>query len=389
MSPKKGWRDGSIRRLPSGAFQVRWRENGERRGKTFKTIALAETFRRATLGDLARGEAGLPPDPKRFPALDALAQEWIARREHTHRSWKDDRGRWNLHLKPVFGKLRAAEVDVAKIRAFCERESRQGTNEDTLRLLVACASSLFTDLCERPRETGVSSNPFRGLPKSLRRLFKSKHDSRFTPYVEKLDDVIGIFDALPEPQRIAYAIGVVAGLRPGEILALEWTDVRDGERIDVRRQVQDGRPGPLKDDEARILTGPFLAPLWPVLKAWRLRTGGRGLLFPPSLTRAPGRRSGAFMHPRRLTEAITAQTVVSVSEWSKPWYQATRHTMASHWVRAGHPIAELALVLGHSTTYVTEHYAHIRPAQDRQADPWLLKLGHGRGTPLDSQRAAK
>lgn len=379
MAKRRAWGEGEVIRLPNGRARVRWREDGRRKSKNFASVTLAEVFRRGTIGDLARESAGMRPDPRKFPALEKLAQDWIARREHTHRSWVDDRGRWNHHLGPVFGRMRPAEVDVPAIRSFVEARHREGMNADTLRLLIACLSSMFTDLCERPKETGVSLNPCRGLPKNLRQLMRSTHDPRFTPYVERLVDVRRLFQEMAEPQRVAYAIGACAGLRPGELLALEWPDVDEQDlRINVRWQAQDGRQGPLKDNEARIVQGEFLAPLVPVLKAWRLKTGGRGLLFPPELTRTPGRRMGEYMHPKRLKEgleaAVAACKLPTIATWSKPWYQSTRHTFATHWLRAGHHFGELALVLGHSSTWVTERYAHIRPSRERDEDPWTLDL---------------
>ena len=379
MARHRAWGEGEVIRLPNGRARVRWRENGQRRSKNFPSVTLAEAFRRGTIGDLARERAGMGPDPRKFPALERLAKDWIARREHTHRSWVDDRGRWDNHLGPVFGRMRAAEVDVPAIRSFVEARHREGMNADTLRLLVACLSSLLTDLRERPNETGITVNPCWGLPKSLRRLLKSEHDPRFTPYVERLVDVRRLFQAMVEPQRVAYALGACAGLRPGELLALEWPDVDEQElRINVRWQARDGQKGPLKDNEARIVQGEILAPLVPVLKAWRLKTGGRGLLFPPALTRTPGRRIGEYMHPKRLMEGLEGAAKEcereDVMTWSKPWYQATRHTFATHWLRAGHHFGELALVLGHSSTWVTERYAHIRPSRERDEDPWTLDL---------------
>jgi integrase len=375
--PRRRWGEGEVERLPSGSFRVRWNDSGRRVSRTFPTLQLAETFRRGIIGDIARERAGLPVDPRMFPSLEKLATDWIERRKVTHRSWSDDRGRWRLHLAQVFGRLRPAEVDVATIRAFVEGRVKAGTNRDTIRLEVACLSSFFSDLTERPRETGVTANPCRNLPKNLRRLFKSEHDPRFTPYVERLVDVRRIHQAMPELQGIAYAIGACAGLRPGEILALRWDHVRDGERVDVREQAQDGRLAPLKDVDARILQGPFLAPLWPILAAWRLKTGGRGLVFPPELTRTPGRRIGAFTHPKRFKEGLTGAAeacgLPAVMTWHKPWYQATRHTFATHWMRAGHSLGELAMVLGHSSTWVTERYAHIRPGPERE-DPWSMDL---------------
>ncbi len=381
MARRRTWRTGQLvpPSAPGGTWGVRWPERGKRpfRGG-FRSKVEAQKALAKAVGAVASERSGVPPDHRSLPALDALATEWLKRRENTHRSWRHDRGRWRHHLAPHFGSLRAPQVGTAEIRAFVEAELRAGVARTTIGLGVRCLSTFFSDLCERPRETGATSNPVAGLPRSLRRLYRSDHDPRFTPYIQRLPQVVALFQSMPEPQRVAYAIGVVAGLRPGEILALDWTCVDEAaHRIDVVRQVQNGRAGPTKDDEARIVQGAFLAPLVAVLKAWRVRTGGRGLLFPPSLTRTPGKRTGAFMHPKRLAEGLAtgaaAAGMPEIVDWQHPFYSATRHTMATHWVRAGHAIGELAIVLGHSTTWVTERYAHIRPGP-RDGDPWTLDL---------------
>ncbi len=187
-----------------------------------------------------------------------------------------------------------------------------------------------------------------GLPKSLRRLFRSEHDPRLTPYLRSVADVRALAAKLPEWARAAYALGSLAGLRTGEILALDWDAVQlEVPRVEVRRQVRDGDLGPLKDDEARILSGPWLGALAAALRPWRLRSGGKGLLFPPPTGE---RCSAAFVTPHRLyaalEEATTAAGLAHVMAWSKPWYQATRHTFASHWIGTGRPIAQLAAILG-------------------------------------------
>lgn len=42
------------------------------------------------------------------------------------------------------------------------------------------------------------------------------------------------------------------------------------------------------------------------------------------------------------------------------WYHATRHTFASQWVMHDGSLEKLAAILGHSSTVVTERYAHLR-----------------------------
>jgi hypothetical protein len=56
------------------------------------------------------------------------------------------------------------------------------------------------------------------------------------------------------------------------------------------------------------------------------------------------------------------------------WYQATRHTFASHWVLSGGSLEKLANVMGHSSIVVTERYAHLRPDLFREEDHELLDV---------------
>ena len=102
------------------------------------------------------------------------------------------------------------------------------------------------------------------------------------------------------------------------------------------------------------------------------------LLFPPPRGK---RMSAAPTIPHRLYDALgTATTeagLAEVMEWETPWYQATRHTFASHWIGSGRPIAQVAAILGHSTTWVTERYAHAAADPDG-AD--LLAFGERTGS---------
>lgn len=61
----------------------------------------------------------------------------------------------------------------------------------------------------------------------------------------------------------------------------------DACEIDVVEQVHKSALGPLKDDEDR--TAQIQDALLPILEAWKLKTGGEGLLFKPE---QPGRRAG-------------------------------------------------------------------------------------------------
>ena len=221
-------------------------------------------------------------------------------------------------------------------------------------------SGLFSDLVEQGY---APHNPVRLLPRASRRLIRPAHDPRTTPFLERKDDVRRVYLALAEPINIAFALGAFAGLRTGEALGLRWEHVDLGaRRIHVRESVA----GPLKDDESRVV--PILDSLVPVLKAWKLKTGGQGTVVPPM--RSDGRHCDDHTlraHIGKVLQAIKLLPANDVDQDAKAkrrprlnWYRCTRHTFASHWVMDGRPIEKLKEILGHSTVQVTERYAHLK-----------------------------
>lgn len=321
----------------------------------------------------------MPAEARGFPPLSDLGDRWVERRRQTHRAWRDDESRWKCHVRPFFGGYRAAEVDAALLRRFVEDRLAWGLNPTTVGLCMRLVSTLFADLAERPRETGTNMNPVRTVPRSTRRLYRPSHDWRKTPYLKSLDDVARVFRALDaaghEQTAVAFALGVFAMLRTGEVVGLSWSDL-DLERreITIARQVNRSQVARLKDDEVR--TAPIQAALVPVLTAYRQKTGGDGFLFHPDRPNphaGKGSTPSAFVRPstlnRHLREALGACHLPGLT-----WYQATRHTGASGWVRNGGSLEKLALAMGHSSTEVTRRYAHLAPDAFGEAESRLLSV---------------
>jgi integrase len=366
---------------------VAWRENGRRvYSQPFPSKDLAEALRAKRERDRHALAAGLPLPADAFPTLGTLGDLWLERRRKTHRSHVDDTSRWKRHVRPAFGHLRAGDVDHAGIRAFVERKLGE-LGPTTVGHCVRLLSTIFADLCERPAETGATRNPVRTLPRSTRRLYKSRHRPQDTPFLENLDQASALIKVLPPPFGCMYAVGLYAMLRPGELLGLHAEDVNlDRRTIRVWQQVQDSRLGPLKDDESRIV--PIQSALAPLLAARMLEVGSRGLLFPTTQQRGGGRarRPPTFIQPHTVGKAWkAARTEAGIPPLT--WYQATRHTGASHWVMTGGNLGTLSAILGHSTTWVTEHYAHLVPGRFSEADFERLSLPVG--SPLAPVRGSR
>jgi integrase len=236
----------------------------------------------------------------------------------------------------------------------------KGLAASTVGNCVRLLSVLFVHAMELGHAT---SNPVSSLPRSARRLFRSTYDTRATPFLQSLADVRRVFLALPEPINVAFGCGAFLGLRSGEVLGLSWEDIDlPGRRIRIHQQMQDGRLQALKDDEPRIVL--LQNSLVPILAAWKLKTGGEGLLFKPAVADRGGRpdlgTKPGFIRPstliRHLRVALKACGLPSLT-----WYEATRHTFASLFVLGGGSLEMLRTLMGHSSVTTTERYSHLRP----------------------------
>jgi len=185
--------------------------------------------------------------------------------------------------------------------------------------------------------------------------------------LRRKEDIARLYHALPpadvtSPYRVMFAVGVLSGLRPGEILALHWQRDIDlkRRRIHVQCQVSESVLGPVKDDESRVV--PILDALLPVLYSWQEASGGVGLCFAP-IPRRGGRKGSPprFRRLHTLHKHLRRGLRAAHLPETLTWYQCTRHTFASHWVMDGGSLAKLKEILGHCSVKVTERYAHLRP----------------------------
>jgi integrase len=352
---------------------VKWTEDGRTRFRHgLPTSADAEDLRARIAAEIAAGRPGEAGTEER---LSLIGADWITRRAGTHpRSIRDDRSRWNRHVEPFFGAMRPDDVDAASIRRFVEVKLAEKLAPGTVKLCTALLSTFFSDLVERKL---ARANPVKGLPRATRRLVRPKLDPRKTPFVERLEDVRRIYQAMPASIRMAYALGALAGLRIGEIIGLHWEDVDlAGRRLQLQRQVQHGRATGLKDDEGR--TVPIQDALLVLLREHKLATGGAGQLFVPQHPTRGGRpeldRPATFIRPHTLNRQLATALKDCEIKVQLTWYHATRHTFASHWVLAGGSMDKLATILGHSSSEVTRRYAHLRPDLFPEADYQVIQV---------------
>jgi integrase len=119
-------------------------------------------------------------------------------------------------------------------------------------------------------------------------------DSRIDPtaaepaetYAYTLEEVNALLVMLPEPAATAFAVAAFMGLRIGEIEALEWQDLRDGE-MHVSRSIWNGHVGSPKTRKSAAPV-PVIRQLSERLEMHRLRSQNpdNGPIFSNALGKA-------------------------------------------------------------------------------------------------------
>lgn len=309
----------------------------------------------------------------------AWAEKWLDDRETSgkHRSAANDRARFNKHVltAPWAGMplravrkqhirewLRSLERTPATItakggkRVAAKRLLSAQTVLHTLNLVRRC----FADAIEVGKLNG--DNPASGLkPRETPAPEKAIHLS-----VAELNRLLALED-LSDRIRAIYTVAAYTGLRPGELWALRWEDVRESDDA-PELTVRYSHRGPTKSGKIRVV--PLLPPAQRTLTAWRRRDGVTrvsGLVFCCG-DKGIGR---GWVGWHQCAKGYDA----SWSTWARKAgintdrvkFRHLRSTFATHLASGSWgvvvPLQVVQAWLGHESLATTEeHYAQVTPA---------------------------
>nr|AMP48210.1 phage integrase family [uncultured bacterium]AMP48404.1 phage integrase family [uncultured bacterium] len=306
-------------------------------------------------------------DAQHGVTLDEYAEGFLRRREETHRSWRDDRNRWNAHVKGTdFATMPMRAIQPRHVRTWLDGLLRtralpgRGQGSTRLRLLsrqsIINAVNLVRVALEDAVERGaLDSNPARGVRVPLRPQDRVTRETwTYLPPAEQSS----LLEVVPPPERWLVEFAIGTGLRAGEQWCLERGDVHaDSPHPHV--VVRFGSPG-LPPKNGRVRAVPLFGR---ALQAWRewdsAHPPTRRLAF-PSLR---GKRRDR--EPRHWHEWLAAAHVRGATGAGVCWH-SLRHTAASNLVSGvlgrSWSLEEVCALLGHSSIQVTERYAHLMPA---------------------------
>ena len=332
-----------------GRCQIRWQENGKQRAKLLDYPYTDAGIKKAAAVRLAikkRYEAG-KLEPHQAPTLLTLSKHYLETplapsslrtvRSHLNKYWLE-------HLRNVpVDQITSLDIQriVTKNMAHLSPKSKK-TRVSTLHTILEMAVPDF-----------MVRNPAKH-PKLKFKVTKNLPD----PYtIEERDLILG---ALTGMDLLFYQIRFYAGLRPGEVIALTWSDFA-GEQLTVNKGITDGADrNTTKTGVERVVN------LHPKLVHW--------------LQAAPTRfgKSHIITTPNgqgyRRYEAFSKRLVKLQAELGIPYkdtYNA-RHTCATLMLEAGMDAAYCAQQLGHSTQMFYNTYSRWinKSANARQHAKW-------------------
>ena len=157
-----------------------------------------------------------------------------------------------------------------------------------------------------------------------------------------------------------------AGLRLGEIIALEWRDIdMAARRLTVERSDWLGHVNVPKGGRSRQL--PMTQRLTAAMKAVRHLRGERVLCLP----------DGSPITRDRVIKAVRgAQRLAGIQQG----VHVLRHTFCSHLAMKGAPAGAIQELAGHADLGTTQRYMHLSPAATEDA----IRLLDGRQSGLEN-----
>jgi integrase len=333
------------RREDTGKWEVRWRENGKHRSKSFTRKADAERLA-ARVRSVRELGGGLDFDRGKETVAEFIERWWrdYALVELQPNSREGYARVWEKHLRLRVGGYRLREVTPAVVDSVKSELVAAGVGAPTIRKGLALLSAMFRCAVTWDR---VDRNPVREvrLPGAKR----TRHVRPLPPHnVEVLRSRLLLEGRLLDATLVSVL--AYAGLRPEEARALVWSDVT-ARTILVERAAAGSAIKTTKTGAIRTVR--LLEPLAEDLAFWRESSPSTGLVFPTARgtlwTDYDWRNWRARVYKPFAAEVGLVRSI--------PY--DLRHSFASLLIHEGVSVVEVARQMGNAPDVTLDTYAHV------------------------------
>jgi integrase len=339
----------SVDRLPSGRYRVRYYVGGKQRPKTFTLKRDAEKFDRDVHRAIETGE--LDATEADLQTLAELAAEYMgtAKLELEARTFTGYRDVWAAHIDArILGRadrqwhhaiaetpLRLLTPKV--IESWRNERINDGAGQTSIRKAMVVMQAM---LDQALRDEKIKSN-------AARLVKKPSGKRKGSIQIVTPEQIEKIRAKLDDEGRMIVSVLAYAGLRPGEALALRWSDVGAKTLRVEQGSDPDGSAKETKTGAQRNVI--LLKPLAADLAAWRKSQNGSPLVF----ARGWSENDWRNWRKRKFVPAAAAAGVEIQRAYD------LRHSIASLWLHEGINPVQVAAWLGHNVSETFKTYAHV------------------------------
>lgn len=330
------------------SYRVRWMEGDRMRSRTFrlKGDAIAwdrEVARRRQLGPLAVTQL----TSRGMTLSDWIVQRWTV--EHGSQLEPATLSRYSssytIHIEPWLGHVQLNELSVGRLRQWQAQRLADGASAHSIDKARTFLSSVLRHAAE--------SEAILGNPLAAVRAPRAAHTDEVVPLAP--ETVERIRQRLNPEGALIVSVLAYAGLRPGELRALRWQDVRERTLLIQRGTNPDGSTKSTKTRRARTVE--LLEPLARDLDAWGAQSHGGRLVLPPVARDVHRARTKDDWDNWRDRHWVPACKAAGVTPVPRPY--DLRHSFASLLLAAGKSVHHVAGQLGHSPKETLNTYGHV------------------------------
>jgi integrase len=339
-------------------------------GKTYRrsspenNCAGAKAYEALLRQKIQRGESIDLEEPKRIDNLSfrVWASQWFNLYVENNNKLSEILNKKSIlkaHLVPFFGSKSLEEISGSDVEKFKAKEKKANLSNKTI-------------------------NNFLIVLKRCLRVAQEESLTERVPKIKLLKVEPQKFDVLSENECQTLLNGCTglikdmilltlrSGLRLGELLALQWTDIDFSNKLmTIRQSFSKGKLGSTKSNKIRYI--PLLDEVCQML-ASRPKQGK--FVF----SKDTGEPLNPMFCSRHLRHACKTAGLRKIRG-----FHSMRHTMASQLAINGVPIIVIKELLGHSDIRTTMRYAHLNPCVIREAMLSLSQMsGHKIGHTLQT-----
>jgi integrase len=325
----------------------------DRLDRSFATKADADEWYTSMKRKVDRAKAGLPMALDKTP-FSSYCARWIQLRIKKSDGWKIEESRLRKHILPLLGNHSMRFISRHDIEsALHDIRIENALSEATFNRYRTLVHKIFEDAC---RDGLREDNPVKRV---------DKYPENFEP-TEANDAEIAAF--LTEAMKSAVpgflsfvATGMNCGARPGELIALRWSDLRPAMNlIHVSRRFVRATGEVRRGTKSRKAKNTRFVPLNTMLATHlaglRLRT-----LFSKDEDYIFQKADGSMASINVFNKEYARIRKACGIRGSIRLYDLTRHAFASRLAERGN-MRLVQAVLGHSDGKTTERYAHHDPS---------------------------